>query len=248
MKKIPLILLSFCLIIIYATAQTKPRSTKRIVRNTQTPTPIQSVTATKTPIQIPLTPTPAQNIKLAKLEDEVFAELNLLRRNPKGYVKFVEDYLKTFDGKYFRTSAGVALESFEGKKPVEEVIEILKQTEPLSEFKLADGLIKAASDHSQYLVKNNKTGHLGTNGNLPQDRVAIYGTASNGVNENITYGVVTAREIVLTMLVDDGTASRNHRKNILNPNMKYVGLATGENKAAGLHCILDLAQTYFDKK
>ncbi|MEK7723144.1 MAG: CAP domain-containing protein [Acidobacteriota bacterium] len=257
MKKLPLVLIILSVIFVYVEAQTKSVSKvkKTVAKPTKTATP-KPVVALKTPTPAPTPiPTPiqvlppAQTISLSKFEAEIFAELNAFRVNPQGYAKHLEDFLQTFDGKYFRNSAGVMLDSFEGKIPVVEAIATLKQAQPMSEFNLADGLIKAAADHSQDLVKNNRTGHRGTNGSMPNERVFIYGTVPNNeVYENISYGGKTAREVVLIMLIDDGTASRNHRKSLLNPKNKYVGLATGENKAGGAHCILVIAPGFADKK
>lgn len=253
MKKIPLILLILSLIFVFAEAQTKSNSKTKKTIVTKTPLPNAVKKATPTPIKTPTpsptpVPTPSSTIKLAKFEAEILAELNLLRSNPQAYAKHLEDYLKTFDGKYFKTSDGISMESFEGKIPVEEAITVLKTTNPLSEFKTADGLIKASADHLQDLVKNNVTGHRGTSGSLPDQRVSMYGSSPMGVNENITYGTKTARDVVLTMLIDDGNKSRNHRKNLLNPNLKFVGLAAGEIKQAGMSCVLVLTASFIDRK
>lgn len=244
MNKLPLVLLILNLIFVYAAAQTKPKSKPK-----KTPVKlIKAVTPNKPEVPVK-TPTPALTpiINLSKFEAEILAELNLFRANPQEYAKYLEDYLKNFDGKYFKSGEGISLESFEGKTPVEEIIQILKVTSLLPEFRPAYGMTKAASDHLQDLMQNNKTGHRGTNGSLPNDRVKIYGIAPSGVNENITYNAKTARDVVLTMLIDDGNKSRNHRKNLLNPQLKMVGLATGEIKQIGLSCVLVLTPYFIDK-
>lgn len=253
MKRLPLVLLILSSIFVYAAAQTKPISkTKNIkVQPTKTPASSKTVsivtTPTPTPTPVKTITTPSLPIKLGKFESEIFAELNLLRTNPQAYAKYVEDFLKTFDGKYFRTGDGVMLESFEGKTPVEELIPILKATNPMPEFKLANGMVKAATDHAQDLVKNNMTGHKGSNGSLPDERVRLYGFSQTSVNENISYGTKTARDVVLNMLIDDGYKTRSHRKNLLNPQLKSIGLATGNIKQAGLTCVLMLTTSFTEK-
>lgn len=252
MKKLPLMLLIMSLVFLNVSAQTK-KTTKTPV----TKTPVTKTSVTKTPVQQPIktvvaetapvkTPTPvtsAATVALSKAEAEVLAELNLFRTNPKAYAKYLEDFLKTFDGQYFRTADGVMLSSFEGKKPVEEAIAALKEANSLPEFKAVDGLVKAASAHAQDLVKNNKSGHKGTDGSFPADRVARFGLPTSGVFENISYSTKNARDVVFNMLIDDGTATRNHRKNLLNPQLKSVGLATGENKEVGAFCVLVLSSS-----
>lgn len=256
MKRLPFVLLILSSIFVYAAAQTKPTSKNKNIKVQPTKTPAANKTLliinTPTPTPIPTktlttTATSGSNIKLGKFESEIFAELNLVRANPQAYAKYVEDFLKTFDGKYFRSGDGVMLESFEGNTPVEEVIAVLKITSPLPEFKLSNGMVKAATDHIQDLVKNNMTGHKGSNGSLPDERARPYGTSMASINENISYGTKTARDVVLNMLIDDGYKARSHRKNLLNPQLKSIGLATGDIKQAGLTCVLMLTTSFTDK-
>jgi uncharacterized protein YkwD len=262
MKVVSIILLILSLVSGTVLGQmTKTPQSKKTSKTTRKATPTKSDIAPKSALATPAkitakTPAnefsteakaPAAVRELAKFEAEVLVELNLFRSNPKEYVKHLEIFLKTYDGSYFKTTEGIELISFEGKTPVIEVIEILKRTNNLPEFKLANGLVKAAADHAQDLVKNNKTGHRGTDGTFPDERAGRYGTSPAGVNENISYGAKNARDVVLTMLIDDGNANRNHRKNLLNPGLKTVGLATGKVEQVGLACVLVLAPSFIDK-
>lgn len=188
-----------------------------------------------------------QSLIFTNDQSEFLNEINLLRRNPKGYVKFLEEVLKTFRGKTFETIDGVDLVSDEGKKPVEEAIKILKNLRPLSEVEIANGLMKAAQDHVKDLEKHNKTGHKGTDGSLPTERGNRYGSALDGVSENIMYKIGSPRDMVLMMLIDDGNPKRSHRKEILDPQLKKIGFAIGENKAGGKFCVLKMATMYYEK-
>lgn len=241
MKKLPLVLLVLSLATLTVSTQTKKTSKKSTKKTSIQP----STTPTPTKITQPNIVTPKFNIP--GLEAEVFAEINKMRTNPAEYVKMLEDYLKTFKGNEATTPDGVELITNEGKVPVEELIAILKQTQPLSEFKLSEGITKAAKVHAQDLVTNNKSGHKGTDGSLPDMRVAKFGYA-NTVAENISYFTKTARAVVLTLLIDDGTPSRSHRKNLLSDKLKSIGIATGENKAVGNFCIIVFADNFTETK
>ncbi len=253
MKRLPLIFMVLLLCISQVFTQTK---TKTVANKTKVTTPKEAITkSASTPVNSnpvsTATPTkpniPAGNpADLTGLEAEIFAEINKMRKNPAEYAKIFEDYLRTNSGKSFKFE-GVEYETNEGKTPVEELIATLKQTSSLPEFKALDGLTKAAKDHAQDLAKNNLSGHRGTDQSLPDERVARYGTAFQ-VNENISYYTKTARRVVMTMLIDDGNSNRNHRKNLLSTNLKFVGIATGVNKTVENFCIIVLTDTFVDKK
>lgn len=55
------------------------------------------------------------------------------------------------------------------------------------------------------------------------------------LSENISFGWKTAKDIVLSMIIDDGVKSRGHRMNLFNSNYKKIGVASGKHKAYE-HC------------
>jgi hypothetical protein len=63
--------------------------------------------------------------------------------------------------------------------------------------------------------------------------VKPFGTWQGAIGENLTYGNESARERVLTWLIDDGFASRGHRKRLLSSEYKVAGLACGPHPEFG---------------
>lgn len=249
MKKLPAFLLILLIAFSNLAAQSKPVAkiipkksiqTKKIVTPPTQVSGVKSQTVEKTVVA----KTP---IILSELETAILTEINKARTNPVEYAKILEAYLKTFKGKDSTTPDGVELTTNEGTVPVLEAITALKQTSGLTEFKVVEGLNKAAKDHALDLVTNNKSGHTGSNGSLPMQRVEKYGIVSQ-INENISYFTKTARAVVMTMLIDDGTASRNHRKNLLSSTHKVIGIATGENKAVGNFCVILFTDKFTEGK
>jgi hypothetical protein len=59
------------------------------------------------------------------------------------------------------------------------------------------------------------------------------------IGENLSYGTDTARERVLTLLIDDGFANRAHRKRLLDPSFHVTGIACGDHKLSAL-CVITL--------
>jgi uncharacterized protein YkwD len=41
-----------------------------------------------------------------------------------------------------------------------------------------------------------------------------------------------AKDVVINWIVDDGVPKRVHRLNLLNPDLKHVGIASGSHKVA----------------
>ncbi|MFL6254111.1 MAG: hypothetical protein ACJ74T_03745, partial [Pyrinomonadaceae bacterium] len=62
---------------------------------------------------------------------------------------------------------------------------------------------------------------------------------------NLTYGNDPARERVLTLLIDDGFASRGHRKRLLDASFRVAGVACGDHKL-GAMCVITLAGGFTD--
>jgi len=51
------------------------------------------------------------------------------------------------------------------------------------------------------------------------------------LGENVCFGTHNAFEAIILMLIDDGDPlERKMRSNILDPNHRYVGFATGRHK------------------
>jgi len=48
------------------------------------------------------------------------------------------------------------------------------------------------------------------------DRIDRYAGWSGSIGENIDFGNMTAEDIVMSMIIDDGVSSKGHRHNIFN--------------------------------
>ncbi len=68
-----------------------------------------------------------------------------------------------------------------------------------------------------------------------------YGKWLKAAGENIDYGYNKADRIVLSLLVDDGVPNRGHRKSILNPQFKVIGVAQGTHKTYDYMFVMDFA-------
>jgi hypothetical protein len=172
----------------------------------------------------------ARNVTyLTAVEKDIIFELNMVRSDPK---KYAELYIKQFI-----TTIAAAKELYD---------ELLK-TPSRAVLQPKKGLSQAAKDHVTDTGPKSIIGHTGSNGSSMSDRINRYGTWKSGASENISYGYNTAREIVIQLLIDDGVEGRGHRKNIMDSNSRYVGVAVGTHARYRYMCVQDFANDYTDK-
>ena len=164
-------------------------------------------------------------VSLTQLEKAVINETNLLRRNPAKYVKKMRRY-----------------------KGAGEAIGVLRSTKPLSTLKVSPGLCRAAKDHMNDKGPKGDTGHTGSDGSDCQTRTNRYGKVARKWAENINYGRDSAEEIVVSWLIDARTPSRGHRKNILHPSYRHIGVGCGYHTKWKVMCVQNLAADYRERK
>jgi uncharacterized protein YkwD len=171
------------------------------------------------------------------LERGVIDELNLARTDPQRYAASLEQDLQFYQGTLFRRPGEEsALQTREGVAAVREAIRVLRQTKPLSSLRLAEGLTQGARDHVKDQAPRGLMNHRGTDGTMAWDRVSRYGEWQAKISENMTFGPATPHDVVAALLIDDGIADRGHRKNILDPDVKVVGISCGPHKSYRVMC------------
>jgi hypothetical protein len=159
---------------------------------------------------------------MSKTEKEVVYFLNLARRNPKD---FAEKYIKPW------------LSSPEGYECYQEML----KTAPISVLKPSQTLSLAAQDHAKDMGETGREGHTGKNGSTLQTRISRHGKWQYTIGENCAYGYDSAEEIVVGLLLDVGVPGRGHRKNILNPAYRFVGVGIRPHTVYGTNCVQNFA-------
>jgi hypothetical protein len=77
-------------------------------------------------------------------------------------------------------------------------------------------------------------------------RVKAFGNWQGAIGENLSYGNESARERVLTWLIDDGFATRGHRKRLMSADYGAAGLSCGKHPQYEKMCCLTLAGSFMD--
>ena len=182
---------------------------------------------------------------LSQAEQELLKEINLARAKPGVYASYLEALKPLFEGNLYTRPGHGALTTVEGWSAVEEAIKVLRAAKPQDPLSLSNGLRLAAKDHCKEQSGTGSTGHKGSGG-LIEDRVKPYGAWQGAIGENLSYGDDSARERVLTWLIDDGVASRGHRKRLLSPDYRVAGVACTSHPEFGQVCSLTLAGSFMD--
>lgn len=139
-------------------------------------------------------------------------EINLLRSNPRGYVTYVRDYAA-------RSKSGQTWPV--NQATVDELIGELDQLGPLSTLTPMQCVYEAARKHGEDIRQRGRSGHVGSDGSYPWDRVLRECPSLADGNENLVAGPDNVRDAVIMLLIDDGIPNRGHRRTLLNPEWKY---------------------------
>ncbi|HEX8502954.1 MAG TPA: CAP domain-containing protein [Pyrinomonadaceae bacterium] len=181
----------------------------------------------------------------AALEQEVLQEINLARTRPAEYAAYLEQLRTRFDGREYRRPGRPGLMTAEGAAALEEAIGFLRAAKPLPPLSLSDGMCSGARELVRDQAGTDATGHKAADGSFCEQRAKRFGTWMEPIGENLSYSDDTARERVITLLVDDGFASRGHRKRIFDASFRVAGVACGDHKL-GAMCVITLAGGFSD--
>src|SRR6476469_7535893 len=184
---------------------------------------------------------------LSQAEQDLLSEINKARAEPQVYAGYLEKLKPQFKGKLY-TPAGMAggLETQEGWDAVADAINFMKALKPAPPLNGSEGLRLAAFSHVKEQGGSGSTGHAGADKTLIEERVKPFGAWQGDIGENLSYGNESARERLLTWLIDDGFKSRGHRRRVMSQDYKVAGISCGPHPQYGGMCVLALAGGFTD--
>jgi uncharacterized protein YkwD len=182
---------------------------------------------------------------LTGIEKDVILEMNKVRRNPKKYAElYIKPTLKYYSGKNYSVPGQITIVTQEGTTAVNGCVSALSSSKSVGLLTAEKGIWLAAKDHAVDQSKTGKTGHNGSDGSNPFQRMERYGGGYTTVGENCAYGPNSGRDIVVQFLIDDGVPSRGHRKNIMNGAFTQTGLSIQTHPQFRYCCVIDYAKEY----
>ncbi|MCL2243971.1 MAG: CAP domain-containing protein [Treponema sp.] len=240
-------------------------------QQTQAPAPVQTTPPAATqpaPVQTPAPSSTSQSSRgdpdaanwdiavldtaanvdyLTDIEKDVILEMNKVRTDPKKYVElYIQPRLRYFNGRNYSVPGQITLVTQEGSAAVNACITALNRASSAGVLTPERGLSRAAKDHVTDQSRTGQTGHNGSDRSTPETRMRRYGVfrGSWTLGENIAYGDATGREIVCSLLIDDGVPSRGHRDNIMNRAFTQIGVGYGTHTQYRTTCTITYAHGY----
>jgi uncharacterized protein YkwD len=185
---------------------------------------------------------------LSTAEQDLLTEVNSARAHPEVYASYLEKLKPLFKGMAYTPSGQEAYTTQEGWSAVEEAMKFLRAAKPQGPLNMSPGLCLAAATHVKDQSGTGATGHKGADSTFIEERVKPFGSWQGGIGENLAYGNASARERVLTWLIDDGFASRGHRMRIMSENYRVAGVSCGPHPQFGSMCVLTLAGGFIESQ
>jgi len=187
---------------------------------------------------------------LTRLEKDVILEMNKVRTNPKKYAEmYIKPLLGYFNGNYYSVPGQITIVTEEGASAVNACIAALNRASSVGILTPERGLSLAAKDHAVDQSRTGQTGHNGSNNSTPETRIRRYGSFSGSwtLGENIAYGDTSGKDIVCSLLIDDGVPSRGHRTNIMNKDFTQTGVGYEMHAQYRTSCTITYANGYSSK-
>lgn len=160
---------------------------------------------------------------MSSKEQEMIAEINFLRMDPKRYSKVIEAYIDFME---MEISKDKSAEIFFNKelKSARELLKLLNRLQPLNRLKPHQGMYKAAKIHGQYGKSSGNLEKQGSDGSMPHNRILKYADDMMDGDENLPNGTPNIRYSIIKLLIDKDDYNRTQRKILLNPNWDYCAI------------------------
>ncbi|MBI4947219.1 MAG: CAP domain-containing protein [Bacteroidetes bacterium] len=163
-------------------------------------------------------------------EKKVVYYLNLARLKP-------DLFAKTYFQKYMdstKTSATSFTRSLFN--------DLTTKYKPMEALSIKQDLTEEAVDHAKDTGKKGNLGHFTSDGKSYEFRMKKFKGIYASTAENCDYENQDALLIVIHQLIDEGQATIEHRKNIMEKNLKYVGVSIQPHKKEKWTCVMEFAK------
>ena len=180
---------------------------------------------------------------MSEFNEELLAEINALRTNPRKYARNISKYINYFKGNLLclpGSNAGIQTE--EGPEAYQEAVDFLSKQSRIEALKPSKGLCRIAQDFISAVQKPDSNDLE----NIDMEEIINkYGSFSGSFSRAMDFGGETPEQAVINLIVSDGDKSRGQRESLLSTEIKRIGVANGEHKTYR-HCTAIVTCTEFE--
>jgi hypothetical protein len=151
------------------------------------------------------------------LERGVFDQINYARTDPA-------DYAQTLSG------PGSA-----------EAIGFLQHQSPLPPLTLRQALADSAARFAADAGPHGLVGHIGSDGSTMATRIHGAGVIAGVLAEEVSLGQHSARAVVFQLIIDPTSPTRDHRMDLFDPSLQFIGVGCSPHSVYGEICVVDMA-------
>lgn len=178
--------------------------------------------------------------------EDVINEINFVRTKPSEYAAKLERICSSITGHKVKVGNSI-MKLREGSKIFDESIQYLLNIGPMEPLELCDGLSESANELLSILIIQEGVDMSEFSLDIYdlEHRLDHFGVFFGEFNEIIDYGSFDAEFVVVNFILGDGDETRTDRHTILNPQMKYCGIASGILPSTKKCTVLNVVQHYY---
>ena len=170
-----------------------------------------------------------EKINFNLIQTSLYKELNKLRQDPKSYIPLIKAQMETIkkNNVLKKKDSNLQIQTLEGKAAYNEAILFLENQEPVNPLTKEIKLSYAAQDLAKDIGERGIVSHQDKDGNYVSERIEKYCEWDYCANEVIEVSSRNVKDILISLLVDDGVRDRPDRRALFQNIYNYVGISCG---------------------
>ena len=120
--------------------------------------------------------------------------------------------------------------------------DLLAKYKPMEVLTVKQDLTDEAVEHAKDSGKKGNLGHFTSDGKSFDFRMKKFKGTYTSTAENCDYGYKDGLSIVMSLLIDEGQGTVEHRKTMLDKNLSFVGVSIQPHKKEKWTCVMDFAK------
>ena len=170
-----------------------------------------------------------EKINFNLIQTTLYKELNKLRQDPKSYIPLIKAQMQKIkkNNVIKKKDSNLQIQTLEGKAAYNEAILFLEKQEPVNPLTKEIKLSYAAQDLAKDIGERGIVSHQDKDGSYVSERIEKYCEWDYCANEVIEVSSRNVKDILISLLVDDGVRDRPDRRALFQNIYNYVGISCG---------------------